>query len=465
MERSLQNSPEIEYRPIGSLTRSPRSARVHNRKKLAKLQKLIERFGQVLPILVDERGEIVDGHAVHEVMKNLGYDEIAVLVVQSRDQENIRALRLALNRLPQEAAWDEEKLRTEFRELVALGFDMELTGFDAVEIDMTLSVDEPAGDSTQEEDAADLEPNGKTVVKPGDIWLLGRHRVACGDARDPSLMARLAEGRSVSAVFTDPPYNVQIGNFVSGLGKTRHREFAMASGEMAREEFIAFLCDFVATAKPNLVAGAILYICMDWRHLLELLVAVERQGLEVKNICVWTKSNAGMGTFYRSQHEMVVVCKHGDAPHQNHFELGQHGRSRSNVWRYAGVNTFGKDRMELLGSHPTVKPTTMISDALKDVTRRGEIVLDCFLGSGSTLIAADETGRICLGVEFDPAYVEVAIRRWQRRTGLDAVNVASGELFDDLCERADDESSDHASSDGGVLDAEIADTATAQQDV
>lgn len=458
----MQNSPEIEYRPIGLLTRSPRSARVHNRKKLKKLQKLIERFGQVVPILVDQHGEIVDGHAVHEVMTNLGYDEIAVLVVQNRNQDEIRALRLALNRLPQEAAWDNDKLRTEFRELVALGFDMELTGFDAVEIDMTFSVDEPAADSVEEEDVADLQPNGQTVVQVGDIWLLGRHRVACGDARDPSLMARLAEQRSVSAVFTDPPYNVQIDSFVSGLGKTRHREFAMASGEMAREEFIAFLCDFIATAKPNLAAGAILYICMDWRHLLELLVAVERQELEVKNICVWTKSNAGMGTFYRSQHEMVVVCKHGDAPHQNHFELGQHGRSRSNVWRYAGVNTFGKDRMELLASHPTVKPTTMIVDALKDVTRRGDVVLDSFLGSGSTLIAAEETGRICLGVEFDPAYVQVAIRRWQRRTGRDAVNALSGEVFNEICRHGDDAG---CSIDGNGLSEETANTVAGQQDV
>ena len=231
-------------------------------------------------------------------------------------------------------------------------------------------------------------------------------------------------------VFTDPPYNVKINGNVSGLGKTRHREFAMASGEMTPKEFTAFLLRAITAILPSLENGGILFVCMDWRHLRELLDAGDQAQLELKNLCVWTKSNAGMGTFYRSQHELVLVFKHGDAPHQNNFELGQYGRTRSNVWPYRGVNTFGKNRMALLGVHPTVKPVALIVDALLDVSARGQMVVDPFLGSGSVLLAAEKTGRICVGIEIDPAYVEVTIRRWQKQTGRDAICAATGETFE-----------------------------------
>jgi DNA modification methylase len=233
-------------------------------------------------------------------------------------------------------------------------------------------------------------------------------------------------------VFTDPPYNVKIDGFVSGLGQTRHAEFAMASGEMTREAFTTFLADFIAALLPSLANGAVLFICMDWRHMRELINAGERHGLQLKNLCVWSKTNAGMGSLYRSKHELVFVFKHDPRSHQNNVELGRYGRNRSNVWEYAGVNVFGKDRMELLGSHPTVKPTGLIVDALKDVSSRSDIVVDAFLGSGSTLIAAEEIGRVCVGIEIDPAYVEVAIRRWQKRTRRDAVLAVTGETFEAL---------------------------------
>jgi DNA modification methylase len=213
----------------------------------------------------------------------------------------------------------------------------------------------------------------------------------------------------------------------------------MGSGEMSKEEFKSFLLRFLVALPPMLVNGAILFVCMDWRHLREILDAGDQADLELKNVCVWAKSNAGMGTFYRSQHEFVLVFKHGDAPHQNNFELGQRGRSRSNVWSYRGVNTFGKDRMELLGAHPTIKPVALVADALRDVSRRGEIVIDPFLGAGSTLLAAEETGRVCVGVEIDPAYVEAAIRRWQKQTGRDAVRASTGETFQAALERRDAE--------------------------
>jgi hypothetical protein len=324
---------------------------------------LVRHFGPVVPILVDPDRVIIDGHAVHAALAELGYDEIAVVIARNREPAEIRALRLALNRLPQDAGWDDDPLRQELQSLLDLGFDMELTGFDPVEIDMALAIDEPGAGVIETEPADALMRPTSPIVRSGDVYRLGRHTIACGDARDHDLLFRLAAGRNAQVVFTDPPYNVPIGGFVSGLGKTRHREFAMASGEMSRKEFTSFLASFVGATTPVLVDGAILYICMDWRHLRELLEAAEQHQLEQKNLCLWVKSNAGMGTFYRSQHELIAVFKHGSAQHQNNFELGQHGRSRSNVWTYRGLNTFATDRMDLLAVHPTIKPVQMIADA------------------------------------------------------------------------------------------------------
>jgi DNA modification methylase len=431
----MSNALHITYLPTKEVKPFAGHARVHNNKQRRKLVALLRKFGQVTPIIVDADNVIVDGHAVHICLQELGYDEIAVVVAKNHDPVEIRALRLALNRLPQESGWDDGALRAEFRELLDLGFEMDLTGFDAVEIDMALSFEEPSVGAVEAEAAKDLTPSVAPMVKRGDVFMLGRHAIACGDARDAALIDRLANGRKASVVFTDPPYNVKIDGFVSGLGNTRHGEFAMASGEMSKDAFTAFLSEFLVALTPALHDGAILFICMDWRHMGELLGAGERNDLELKNLCVWTKSNAGMGTFYRSAHELVFVFKHGRAPHQNNFELGQHGRSRTNVWPYRGINTFGKDRMELLGAHPTVKPTLMIADALKDVSRPGDLVFDPFLGSGSTLLAAEETGRTCLGIEFDPGYVEVAIRRWEKRTRRDAVNSDTGQTFSSLFEQ------------------------------
>jgi DNA modification methylase len=433
----VKNSIEIQYLPIGRVTPSPHRARVHNSQQRRKLESVLRRFGQVAPIIVDMDNVIVDGHAIHEGLRELGYDEIAVITVLNRTPAEIRALRLALNRIPQDARWDNEQLRAEFETLLELGFDLDLTGFDVVEIDMALSIDMAGANTVEEEDAEDLEPRtAAPVAQPGDVWQLGDHVVGCGDARDAGLLTSLVGNRQAAVVFTDPPYNVRIDGFVSGLGKTHHREFAMAAGEMQPDEFAAFLGDFIVALKAVLADGAILYVCMDWRHIGELTSAARQQELEFKNLCVWVKSNAGMGSFYRSQHELVFVFKHGTGPHRNNFGLGERGRTRSNVWQYRGVNTFGKERMELLGSHPTVKPVTMIADALRDVSRRGDLVVDPFLGSGSTLIAAEDTGRVCVGVEFDPGYVDVAIRRWQKRTGKDAVHAATGELFNKAAERA-----------------------------
>jgi DNA modification methylase len=431
----VKNSLEVLYPAITAVKPSPYAARQHSRQQRAKLKSLVTKIGQVTPIIVDADYTIVDGHAVYETLRELGYEEVAVVVVHNRDEAEIRALRLALNRISEDARWDTEKLKTEFEALLSLSFDLELTGFDAVEIDMALSIDTAAANAVEEVAAEDVSVAGITVTQPGDVWRLGKHVVACADARDADRLRDLLGDVRAAVAFTDPPYNVRIDGFVSGLGKNQHREFAMASGEMSRAEFVAFLTAFLATLKAGLAEGAIAYVCMDWRHAGELMEAAATHALEIKNLCVWVKSNAGMGTFYRSQHELVFVFKHGDAPHQNHFKLGQYGRARSNVWQYRGVNAFGNDRDELLGVHPTCKPVAMIADALRDVSRRGEYVLDPFLGSGSTLMAAEEVGRVCIGVEIDPGYVDVAVRRWQKATGKDAVLAATGETFAAVAER------------------------------
>ncbi len=458
---SNKNSLEIVYLNATAIKPSPHAARQHSASQRRKLKNLLQKFGQVAPIIIDANYEIVDGHAIYETLRDLGHDEIAVTIVENRSEAEIRALRLALNRVAQDTVWDDAKLRDEFKYLISVGFDLDLSGFEAVEIDMVLSIDTPTANTVEEEALNDLSPAaGPSAAKPGDVFRLGDHLIGCGDARDATFIHDLVGIKTVACVFTDPPYNVPIDGFVSGLGKTRHREFAMGTGEMSREQFIGFLSETVAAFKSVLVDGAIAFIAMDWRHGGELCEAVAQNGLEQKNLCVWVKSNAGMGSFYRSQHELIYVFKHGEAPHQNNFGLGAGGRTRSNVWQYRGVNAFGKDRMNLLAVHPTVKPVAMIADALRDVTRRDDVVLDVFLGSGSTLIAAEETGRICCGVELDPLYVDAAIRRWQKRTGKDAVHAVSGETFDALHERAVSAAAgDAASTDNATLEASPNNTA------
>ncbi|WP_425991718.1 DNA modification methylase [Afipia sp. DC4300-2b1] len=433
----MKNALEIVYLSAAAIKPSPHAARQHSSAQRRKLKAILRQFGQVVPLPLDAAtGTLIDGHAVFDALVELGHDEIAVVQLENRSEPEVRALRLALNRVAQDAVWDNAKLRGEFEYLISVGFDLDLSGFETVEIDMVLSIDVPTANTVEEEMLDEIEPMaGPAVARLGDVFQLGGHQIGCGDARDAAFIRALVTGKTVACVFGDPPYNVPIDGFVSGLGKTRHREFAMGTGEMSRDQFVAFLSATVVAIKPVLADGAILYLCMDWRHGSELCEAAAQNGLEQKNLCVWVKSNAGMGSFYRSQHELIFVFKHGEGPHQNNFGLGAGGRTRSNVWQYRGVNAFGKDRMDLLGIHPTVKPVAMIADALRDVTRRGDVVLDAFLGSGSTLIAAEETGRVCIGVELDPVYVDAAIRRWQKRTGKNAVHAVTGETFDAIAER------------------------------
>jgi DNA modification methylase len=274
-------------------------------------------------------------------------------------------------------------------------------------------------------------PSGPAVTRPGDLWQLGEHRVYCGDARYAIAYAALMQTEQAEMVFTDPPYNVRIDGNVSGLGSVRHRDFAMASGEMSETEFKNFLTTTCSLHARHSAEGALHFICMDWRHMAELLAAGREVYTELKDLCVWTKGNAGMGSLYRSQHELVFVFKHGRRSHRNNIQLGQYGRNRSNVWNYPGVNSFSRSGEEgrLLALHPTVKPVALVADAIIDCTSRRDIVLDGFLGSGTTVIAAERTGRRCYGIEIDPLYVDTIIRRWQAFTRDHARHVSSGRSF------------------------------------
>jgi DNA modification methylase len=303
------------------------------------------------------------------------------------------------------------------------------------EIDIILEDGREAdGPSSGPEDAVPQHSSGPAVTRTGDLWLLGHHRLLCADARDGAAYDHLLESAKAEFVFTDPPYNVAIDGNVCGLGRIRHREFAMGCGEMSEAEFTAFLLTVFDRLAEHTTDGSIHQICMDWRHMWEMLAA-GRQVYELKNLCVWNKTNAGMGSFYRSKHELVFVWKSGRTAHINNFELGQHGRNRTNVWDYAGVNTMRAGRLEELTMHPTVKPAALVADAIKDCSRRGGLVLDPFCGSGTILIAAERTGRKARALEIDPTYVDVAVRRWQRYTGKSAVLAASGETFETIEEQ------------------------------
>jgi DNA modification methylase len=434
-EQSGPDCPvEVVHRPIDQLKPDPRNPRRHTAKQIRQIADSIRTFGFNVPVLVDADLKVIAGHGRLLACRQLGRAEVPTIRLEHLTKAQARAFMIADNRLTEIATWDDRLLGEELRELAELNlnFSLELTGFDMAEIDLLIE----GAAAVPQQDADDLHPpvgSGPAITRPGDLWLLGRHRIHCGSALEAEAYRVLMQQDRAAMVFTDPPYNVPIDGHVSGLGRIRHREFAMATGEMDEGEFTAFLTRALGHLAGHSLDGSLHFVCMDWRHMSELLAAGRRAYTELKNLCVWTKDNPGMGSLYRSQHELVFVFKHGRDPHRNHIQLGRYGRNRSNVWNYPGANSLSRSGAEgnLLALHPTVKPVALVSDALRDCSGRGEIVLDAFLGSGTTLIAAERTGRSCRGLELDPAYVDTAIRRWQALTGEQARHAGSGRLFDE----------------------------------
>ncbi len=416
------------------LALDPRNARTHSKKQIGQIAESIREFGFVNPVLIDEANLVIAGHGRLAAARLLNLETIPAIRLSHLNETQKRALVIADNKLAENAEWDEELLARELEFLsdIEVDFDIGITGFEAAEIDLLIEGLEPAESDPKADAIPEPPPTGAVIVKPGDLWHLGRHRLLCGDARDPRAFECLMAGETARMAFTDPPYNVPIHGHVCGLGRIQHRDFAMASGEMTEGQFTEFLRQTLSNLAAHSADGSIHLICIDWRHLYELLTAGRAVYSELKNLCIWNKSNAGMGSFYRSKHELVAVFKNGNGPHINNVELGRHGRHRTNVWDYAGVNTLKSDRLAELAMHPTVKPVALVADAMLDCSKRGGIVLDAFAGSGTTLIAAERTGRRAYALEIDPVYVETAIRRWEDYSGDHAVHAEIGLTLEEI---------------------------------
>ena len=415
-----------------------KNTRTHSKKQIRQIAASIRDLGFAAPILVDENNVLIAGHGRLEAARLLEIASIPAIVIDGLNETKKRALMLADNRIAQSAGWDRERLAIELGALSELliedQLEISVTGFEPAEID-ALYADFEESSSDPADDIPISSGIGPAVTKPGDLWQLGNHRLLCGDARHLDDLTRLLGGDRARMAFLDPPYNVSVRSVV-GRGVRKHREFAMASGEMSKGEFITFLNEALGAATKVSTDGAVHFVCIDWRHVEDLIVAGHGVYGAMLNLIAWVKTNAGQGSFYRSQHELIGVFRAGTAAHLNTIELGRHGRNRSNVWTYAGVNTFRSGRKADLEAHPTIKPVAMIADAIKDCTSRNDIVLDSFCGSGATLLAAERVGRRGYGLEIDPLYVDLAIQRWESFTGRDAINSVSGLTFEEVARRS-----------------------------
>jgi hypothetical protein len=424
----------IEYAAIGDLIENDLNPRVHSKRQLNALARSIKQFGFVVPLLVDQNGRIVAGHGRLQAAAKLSLARVPVVRVEHLSEHELRALMIADNKLTDMSSWNEDLLADNFRILSVEGInlDLEATGFSMGEIDLIL--DPPATNPAEDPDDAPVEDGkGPPVNRVGDLWQCGSHRLICGNTLEPETWTRLMAGEKAAMSCSDVPYNVKISGNVSGLGKVRHGEFVMASGEMGRGEFTGFLEQAFRQMADHSVAGSLHYGFIDWRHLGEMQAAGDAVFTELKNVCVWDKGRGGMGNLYRSTHEFVFVWKAGKARQRNNVSLGEHGRNRTNIWRYPPIGTFRhSDEGDLLALHPTVKPVRMIADAILDVTARGDIVIDGFLGSGTSIIAAERVGRRCYGVELDPTYADTIIRRFERHSGEAAIHVETGKTFAEI---------------------------------
>jgi DNA modification methylase len=427
----------IEYKSPHELEPDSRNPRFHSTKQIEQIARSIEVFGFNVPVLINAKGRLIAGHGRVEAAKSLNLSSIPVIKLEYLTPTQVTAFSIADNKLTENSEWNEQLLADQINALTVadLDFSIETIGFETAEIDLLIEGLEPANNSHI--DPADELPESRSIVpvsKEGDLWILGRHRILCADTLKDQSFSILMDGQKAAGVFSDVPYNIKIDGHVCGPGKIKHREFAMNAGEMTEPQYTNFLTGACALLAANSVNGSLHYLFIDWRHLWSLFSAGKAVYSELKALCVWNKGSGGMGSLYRSQHELILVFKNGTGPHRNNIQLGRLGRDRTNVWSYPGHNSFARttDEGNLLEMHPTTKPVALVADALMDSTARGDIVLDAFLGSGTTLVAAERVARVCYGIEIDPLYIDTTIRRWQSFTGLSATHATSGRSFNDL---------------------------------
>lgn len=409
----------ITERTVTSLKVCAQNARKHSPKQIDQIARSIATFGFINPVLIDEEGEIIAGHGRFLAAQLRGLETIPVIILPHLNEAQKRAFRLADNKIAENSSWDLELVASELKHLSLAEADLDFhitseIGFSESELDFYLGRDANGGDGDALKES-DIPDHPKSLL--GDCYELGNHRLLCGDARQIDNYNRLLDGHLADLILTDVPYNVPIQGHVSGRGHHKHAEFLMAAGEMPATEYQELLRSSLKAMVRVSRSGAVHFIFIDWRHIQELQRAIAGLYSEFLNLCVWNKSNAGMGSLYRSKHELVLVQKVGSAAHTNNIQLGRNGRHRTNVWDYPGCSSFGAGRNQALAMHPTVKPVQLLADAIQDCSKRGDRILDGFCGSGSTLMAAERTNRRGYGIELDPLYVDVTLNRWMRVTG------------------------------------------------
>lgn len=421
---------KVVYLPINEIQKYSGNAKLHSDKQVSQIVKSIKRFDFINPILIDEKSIIIAGHGRSEAAIGAGLDKVLVIQIKHLTEAEKKAYRIADNKLTELGDWDIGKLQLEFEAIESLDaeLDFEITGFNSGELDVLMDNACPKADP--QKNSIPFIPDDEIVSKEGDIWELGKHRIICGNSLVRDTFSNLMQGKKATMVFTDPPYNLSTDDICGG-GAIKHEDFKFAHGEMSSTEFQQFLKSSFMLLKEFSTSGSLHYLCIDWKHVKEMSYAGADVHAELKNICVWNKTNAGMGSLYRSKHEFIFVYKNGKDKHINNIELGVNGRYRTNVWDYAGVNTFGRERNNLV-MHPTVKPVELIKDAILDASNRGDIILDSFLGSGSTLIAAEMCKRVCYGIELEAKYIDTAIRRFETLTKQDVIHIASGKTYQEL---------------------------------
>jgi len=423
----IMNHPRIEQLPTSELRENPNNARTHDDKQYAALEAAIRKFSWLVPIVVDADLMILAGNARFEVAKRMGLETVPCIRADHLSETDKRAFALGENRLAEISGWNPELLQKELDALFNVGFEIETIGFSTK--DLTIA---PVPQNAEEDDS--IPPIAEhAVTQPGYAWRVGPHIIVQGDSQQAEPFEKGLQGRVADMVFGDLPYNLPVDGFVRGKGgKNRFREFAFASGEMTPPEFTAFqraiFRNCVRFSKP----ASIHFQCMDNRHLREILDAADGVYTEFKQLIVWDKQAGGLGSFYRSQYELIFVFKSGRGKHTNTFGLGQHGRFRTNLWSYPGIGAMGKGRAKELACHATPKSIPMVMDAIRDCSHPGELILDPCLGSGVTGAAAHKTGRVCVGIEIDPLYVDVAVKRLAAVTGIEPILEGDGRTFNEI---------------------------------